>query len=99
VPAEPVYPDDTTCGKGLPKALTIIHGLSRGWGDTYPTSLPDQAIDITGVPDGVYTVRVHADVRKAVTESNEGNNVATVKVRITGNQVSVVPNSSTGGIP
>ena len=98
VPAQPVYLESTSCGKGLPNALTIIHGLSRGWGDTYPTSLPDQAIDITGVPNGVYTVRVHADAVGAVKESNESNNVAQVKIRITGNTVTVVPGTATGGL-
>lgn len=99
VPLAPVYAESTSCGKALPQALTIIHGLSRGWGDTYPTSLPDQAIDITGLPDGVYTVRVHADAVGAVVESDEGNNVASLQVQITGNAVSVVPGSSAGGLP
>lgn len=99
VPATEVYAWDTSCGQGLPQALTIIHGLSRGWGDTYPTTLPDQAIDITGLPDGVYTVRVHADAKGAVIESNENNNTATVQIQITGDTVTVMPGTSTGGMP
>ena len=86
----PVYTASTSCGRGLPNALSIVHGLSRGWGDTYPTSLFDQAIDITGLPNGEYTVRVQADAVGAITESNESNNTAQVKVQITGNTVSVV---------
>ena len=96
VPTEPVYTADTSCGKGLPNALTIIHGLSQGWGDTYFSYLPDQALDITGLPDGEYTVEVHADVAGAVTESNDNNNTARVKVKIAGNNVTVVPGSSSG---
>ena len=54
---------------------------------------------LAGYPEGQLIVRVHADVREAVTESSEDNNVATVKIRITGDTVTVVPHSSTGGIP
>lgn len=99
VPAAPVYADATSCGKALPQALTIVHGLSRGWGDTYPTTLPDQAIDITDVPDGVYTVRIAADSAQAVIESDETNNVTEVKIQITGDVVTVLPGTSSGGLP
>lgn len=93
-----VYWETTSCGKGLPNALTIVHGLSKGWGDTYPTTLPDQAIDITDVEDGVYTVQIHADAKGAVVESNNDNNIAHVKIRITGNQVDVICGSWGGGL-
>jgi hypothetical protein len=96
VPTQPVYTADTSCGRGLPNALTIVHGLSQGWGDSYFSNLPDQAIDITGLPDGEYTVRVQADVAGAVKESNEDNNTALVKLKITGNTVTAVPGSSSG---
>lgn len=98
VSATEVYTEAGSCGKAQPDATSIVHGLSVGWGDTYPTSLPDQGIDITGVPDGTYTVRVHADARGAVTESNENNNTASVQVQISGSTVTVVPGSSTGGM-
>jgi hypothetical protein len=98
VPIDEVYLESTSCGKGLPNALTIVHGLSRGWGDTYPSSLPDQALDITGIPDGTYTVRVHADARGAVTESDEDNNTATMQVTITGDDVVTHPETATGGL-
>jgi hypothetical protein len=94
----PIYAESTSCGKNQPYALTIVHGLSPSWGDTYPTSLPDQGIDIEGLPDGTYTVRVHADAVGAVTESDESNNTAEVQVVISGDTVTVVPGSSRGGI-
>lgn len=99
VPALPVYAEASSCGKGLPDALTIIHGLSRGWGDTYPTTLPDQAIDVTGLADGEYTVRVHADAVGAVTESDESNNSSEVRISIAGSVVTVVPGTASGGLP
>jgi hypothetical protein len=93
-----VYLESTSCGKGLPSALTIVHGLSRGWGDTYPTTLPDQAIDITGLADGTYTVRVTADIAGAVVESNDANNTASMQVTITGDTVTTDPTTATGGL-
>lgn len=100
VPPDPgVYLEETSCGKGLPAALTIIHGLSRGWGDTYPSSLPDQAIDITGVPDGTYTIFVQADTQNAVVESNETNNGTLMQITIRGDQVTSHPSTQRGGIP
>ena len=98
VPDTEVYPYATTCGQGLPSTLTMIQGLSKGWGDTYPASLPDQALDITGLPDGVYTVGVHADALGAIDESDETNNVATIQVRITGDEVEVLAGTATGGL-
>ena len=60
-PANPVYTHATSCGEAQPSTTSIVHGLSKGWGDTYPTTLPDQAIDITGLADGTYQVKVTAD--------------------------------------
>jgi hypothetical protein len=100
VPPDPgVYLDTTSCGKGLPNALTIIHGLSKGWGDTYPTTLPDQAIDITGVPDGTYRIWVGADSRDAVVELDEDNNSTSMEITITGDEVTTHPSTVRGGIP
>ena len=98
VPANPVYTYEETCGEGLPNALTIIHGLSKGWGDTYPSTLPDQLIDITGLPDGRYRVGVHADALGAVRESNEDNNITTMEVTIQGDEVITHPETATGGL-
>ena len=53
-------------------------------------------IDISGLPNGRYTVQVHADAAGAVTESNDNNNTARVKVDIAGDTVTVVPGSSSG---
>jgi hypothetical protein len=99
VPPDPgVYLDETSCGKGLPNALTIIHGLSKGWGDTYPTTLPDQAVDITGLPDGTYTVDVHADFHDLIMESNEDNNDTSMQITIKGNEVLTHPSTVRGGL-
>jgi hypothetical protein len=89
-PANPAYPNATSCGVGQPNATSIVHGLSVGWADTYPSSLPDQAIDVTGLPDGTYKVRVTADWQGFWREKNENNNVAMSTIRIAGNTVTFV---------
>lgn len=98
VPAQPFYTYEETCAQGLPQAVSIIHGLSKGWGDTYPATLPDQALDITDVPDGRYLVSVTADDIGAVTEKSDGNNTASIEVTITGNEVTTHPETATGGL-
>lgn len=98
VPDAPVYTAGTSCGAGLPNSLTIIQGLSRGWGDTYDTSLPDQAIDITGLPNGRYRVGITADNLGAVRESDETNNTAVMEISISGDSVTTYPSTATGGL-
>ncbi len=89
-PASPVYTPELSCGRNNPDATTILHGLSVGWADTYPATLPDQAIDITGLPDGNYTVKVTADWQNFWRETNESNQSASAVVKITGNTVQLV---------
>jgi hypothetical protein len=94
--ATPVYTHENACGLNNPQATKIVHGLSQGWSDTYPATLPDQAIDITGIADGVYTVKVTADWQGFYKESNENNNSATAKIQIKGNTVTLM--SATDGL-
>jgi hypothetical protein len=65
-------------------------GISVGWGDTYKYTLPDQSLDITGVPDGEYWLVSTADPDDRLAETNEANNAAKLKVRITGDSVTKV---------
>ena len=95
-PPSPVYTHAGSCGQSMPATTTIQHGLSVGWGDTYPVSLPDQGIDITGLPDGNYTVKLTADQGSWIKESNENNNAATAHIKITGNTVTLLQTS--GGV-
>ena len=53
---------DSTCsGSGSPKYTCTDQGVSQGCGDVYDASLGCQYIDITGVPDGSYTLRLIVD--------------------------------------
>lgn len=90
VPTSPVYTHTGSCGQGNPQATIIVLGLSVGWADTYPATLPDQGIDITGLPDGTYVVKVTADWQHYWRETNEANNSASARISISGNTVSLL---------
>lgn len=57
-------------------------GVSVGWGDTYGAALAGQAIDITGLPDGDYELRVTVDPKERITERDDSDNVSAVRVHI-----------------
>lgn len=59
-----------------------VQGISVGWADIYDRSLPDQWIDITGIPDGVYILEAEVDPNGQILELNESNNVGQVEVAI-----------------
>jgi hypothetical protein len=54
-----------------------IQGITRGWADVYSAGLDCQWIDITGVPDGTYTLRLTVDPLNKYAEDDETNNVTT----------------------
>jgi len=65
-------------------ALWIRQVLPAGWGDTYYQGLPGQAFDITGLPNGAYSVRVTTNFRNRLKESNTANNVSNRRIEIGG---------------
>ena len=77
------------CGSD-PAALRQRMGLSRGWGDIYPSSLPDQYIDVTSLTSGRYKLRATADAANWFSETNNANNFTWVDIQISGNSVSVI---------
>lgn len=60
------------CGGRWDRSLTM--GLSVGWGDSYPWSMFEQQIDVTGIEEGRYRIRAEADPSGWLVESNESNN-------------------------
>ena len=74
-PQSPVY-QETGCGGA--GSLEAAMGLSIGWGDIYPSSLPDQNVNITGLADGRYRLVVTADPFNWFAETNEANNTTSV---------------------
>jgi hypothetical protein len=63
---------DWACGTR--KSVRLRNGLSVGWGDIYPWSLPDQYIDITHLPEGSYRLWATADQANFFRERSEVNN-------------------------
>lgn len=79
-PRQPVY---RTCGAS-------VQGMSVGWGDTYGYTLAGQAIDVTGLPDGDYTLTIEIDPKGRIIETNETDNISTVRLRLSGGSVSIL---------
>lgn len=61
---------------------TNTQGISVGFEDVYDKSLPDQWVDVTGVPEGTYWLESEADPDDHFLESDETNNIARIKVTI-----------------
>jgi hypothetical protein len=76
-PRREVYPACST--NRARRAVTL--GTSVGWSDTYPPAYPEQWIDVTGLR-GCFAYVHTADPENAIWESDEGNNVAQVVVRL-----------------
>jgi hypothetical protein len=57
-------------------------GIQRGWSDLYPVFLPCQWIDITGVPDGEYTLTIELDPDGRIEEIGEANNTVSVPLTL-----------------
>lgn len=79
-PKAPVYPSSTCSGESR---LELDMGLSPGWNDPYQWTLPDQRLDITGLPDGEYRLWAKADPGNWFRESDETNNVSWADIRLT----------------
>ena len=81
----------SACGSD-PNALGNSMGMSIGWGDRYSWFLPNQWVDITGLPSGTYTVRARADPNGNFLETNDLNQCAyaTVSVSATASTVTVL---------
>jgi Lysyl oxidase len=77
-------------GCGTSASLNVTVGISVGWGDRYGYQLPDQYIDITGLPSGRYRMRAFADEANWFSESNESNQETWADLQIEGTSVRVV---------
>ena len=71
--------------------LGVGMGITPGWVDRYNWTLADQYLEVSGVPDGDYELTVVADPAHAILEGSLANNVATVRLRIVGQSVVVLP--------
>lgn len=65
----------------------MVQGISPGWADIYTWDLPDQYIDITGLPDGCYDLVTEADPGRTFVETTREDNVAAVRIQLDGMDV------------
>lgn len=61
----------------------IVQGITNGWSDIYEWYLPDQYIEVSGVPDGYYLLENCADPDGEIFETDETDNCAANLVRLT----------------
>jgi hypothetical protein len=83
LPGSPSSPKYTVCSKDKPQ------GISVGWGDLYDYTLAGQEIDITGLPDGDYNIKIQVDPYNRLAESNELDNTSNRTVHLSGGTVTV----------
>jgi hypothetical protein len=93
-----------TIGGSQPHYTTCdgtVQGMSVGWGDTYSSRLAGQEIDLTGLPDGDYTLTVIADPFGRLRETTTADNTSCILLRLAGissnPSVAVVDASGCGG--
>jgi hypothetical protein len=79
-------------------ARRVTLGTSVGWADIYPATYHEQWIDVTGLR-GRFIYRQIIDPRNHVAESNEGNNVADLMVRLPYPRTTPTPSPLSGPIP
>jgi hypothetical protein len=79
-PAQPFYTG--YCGRQQTQLLSLVEGISVGYGDVYYATLEGQFIDLTGVPAGEYYLvhRVNAD--RKLRESNYRNDAASLLIAV-----------------
>lgn len=63
---------ETACGDEA--SIWVREVLASGWGDTYSQDRAGQSIDITGLPNGTYWVRVSANPVRRLQETSVRNN-------------------------
>jgi hypothetical protein len=62
-------------------------GLSIGWSDFYPWFLEGQELDVTGLRDGRYCLRMTVDPADRIRESDETNDTRSKLIRLRGKRV------------
>ena len=62
-------------------------GISAGWADVYPASLPGQYLVIGDLPDGEYTLQATTNPEGTIDEKCDSNNSVRVDLRIENNTV------------
>lgn len=65
----------------------LVQGITAGWADVYTWDLPDQYVDITGLPDGCYRLVSVADPAGYFLETRADDNAGSVDFLLVGDHV------------
>ncbi len=79
------------CSDAAPTTFHDPMGISAGWADIYTFDTPCQWVDITGLGDGTYTLRVGVDTSDILEEETVHPNEVFVRVRLEGDTTTVLP--------
>jgi hypothetical protein len=91
------YPTNvTTSGE-----VSQVNGVSPGWVDVYDMSIPHQYIEISGVADGYYLLRIAIDPEHRLREQTSADNAVWQRIRLCGDRADLVGRTFTcaGGAP
>ena len=83
LPGEPsgrVY--NSNCGPQQTQLLSLVEGISVGWGDVYEAWRDGQYLDITGLRPGRYVLVHRVNPGRALAESAYGNDASSVLLSI-----------------
>jgi hypothetical protein len=71
-----------------------LQGISPGWVDTYTYDTPGQIINIAGLPDGLYSIRMVVDPLDHLLEVSNTNNSVREIIQISGRRVEVMDDAA-----
>jgi hypothetical protein len=75
-------PDRAPIGRGAPGLLTIVEGISIGWGDNYVAHLEGQELELTGLPAGRYVLVHRVNPTRDLRETDYSDNVASMAIDV-----------------
>jgi hypothetical protein len=70
------------CGRGAPGLITIVEGISIGWGDNYVAHLEGQELELTGLPAGRYVLVHRVNPTRDLREIDYSDNVASMAIDV-----------------
>jgi Lysyl oxidase len=83
LPAQSPAPRYTgRCGLGETGRLSLVEGISVGYGDNYRANLEGQSLPLTGLPGGRYLLIHSVNVQRQLRETDYGNNAASLLLRL-----------------
>jgi Lysyl oxidase len=79
-PPEPVYTH--RCGLGSTARLSLVEGISIGYGDDYKPNLEGQSLRLAGLEAGRYLLVHRVNVGRPLRESSYANNASSLLLRL-----------------